>query len=116
MTITIIRIDGTEEQHEVARPDDAFRATAQLIHARTVEMVNLRDGRVMLVDEDGYEVQVVEREPPPGYDFAAERVPVRPLKPANPKATALYHAICVEGTTHQIVGDVAIVNDADFAE
>ena len=113
MTITILRIDGSEEQHEIERAK-AFPLMSQLIGARTLEVVNLRDGRVMCIDEDGYEVVLVERDPLPGFDFVAERVPVRPLKPANAKATALYHAICVPGTTHEIVGDVAIVRDADF--
>jgi hypothetical protein len=36
-------------------------------------------------------------------------------KPANPKATALYRSICKPGTLHSIHGDVAIVNDGDFA-
>jgi hypothetical protein len=36
-------------------------------------------------------------------------------KPVNPKATALYHAICKPGTLHSIHGDVAIVHDGDFA-
>lgn len=115
MVITVIRVDGREEQHEIDRAT-AFPTMQRLIDARTLEVVNLRDGRVMCIDEDGYEVQVVEREPPPSFDFAAERVPLRPLKPANPKATALYHAVCVEGTTHQIVGDVAIVRDVDFKD
>ncbi len=113
MNFTIIRTDGTEEQHEAERRD-AFPVIAKLIGARTLEMVNLRDGRVMIIDEDGYEIEIVERPPPPGYTFAAERVPVKPLKPANLAATALYHAICHAGVTHEIVGDVAIVRDEDF--
>lgn len=40
---------------------------------------------------------------------------IRARKPVNAKATELYHAVCKPGTTHQIVGDVAIVNDEDFA-
>jgi hypothetical protein len=35
-------------------------------------------------------------------------------KPANPKATELYHSVCKPGTLHQIHGDVAIVHDGDF--
>jgi len=34
--------------------------------------------------------------------------------PVNAAATALYHARCLPGTTHQIVGDVVIVPDSDF--
>ena len=36
-------------------------------------------------------------------------------KPVNEKATALYLSVCRPGTTAQIHGDVAIVNDEDFA-
>jgi hypothetical protein len=36
-------------------------------------------------------------------------------KPVNAKATELYRAKCNPGTPFSIHGDVAIVNDADFA-
>ena len=36
-------------------------------------------------------------------------------KPINRKATALYHSVCRPGTIDTIHGDVAIVNDEDFA-
>jgi hypothetical protein len=36
-------------------------------------------------------------------------------KPVNPKATALYHGRCKPGTVFAIHGDVAVVNDEDFA-
>ena len=42
-------------------------------------------------------------------------MPAKPRKPINEKATALYHANCRPGTTHQIVGDVVIVPDEDYA-
>jgi hypothetical protein len=32
-------------------------------------------------------------------------------KPVNPKATALYHAICKPSTIHQIHGNVVILDD-----
>jgi hypothetical protein len=35
-------------------------------------------------------------------------------KPINPKATALYHAICRPGTTGSIHGDVVVASDRDF--
>lgn len=114
MTITIVRTSGAEEQFEIER-HNMIPTIAHLIGARTIEAVRLRNsGRIMLIDEDGYEVELVERPPPPGYSFAMERVPVRALKPVNLAATALYHAICVAGTTHQIVGDVALLQAADF--
>lgn len=94
MTVTILRVSGIEETHELPR----FRAIeniCRLIGARTLDVVGLRDGRVMLVDDEGH--------------VRADRPPV------NPKATALYHGVCRPGTTHQIVGDVAIAIDEDFA-
>jgi hypothetical protein len=36
-------------------------------------------------------------------------------KPINPKATELYRGVCRPGTPYSIHGDVAIVNDEDFA-
>jgi hypothetical protein len=36
-------------------------------------------------------------------------------RPVNPKATQLYHSVCKPGTVWSIHGDVAIVNDKDFA-
>ncbi len=71
---------------------------------------NLRDGRMMIVDANGYEIEMVELSPGRFWNK-----PVRALRPVNAEATKLYHAVCVPGTTHQIVGDVAIVLDEDFA-
>jgi hypothetical protein len=51
MNVTIIRTDGTESQHAVSR----FHDIAPLIGAETLDTVNLRDGRVMPVDDDGWE-------------------------------------------------------------
>jgi hypothetical protein len=55
--------------------------------------VNLRDGRVMFVDDNGISKNL--------------RV--------NAKATGLYHSVCRRGTTHQIRGDVVVAFDNDFA-
>jgi len=87
MRALIIRADGSEQYHEV--PYVSIRA---LIGAETLDTVNLRDGRVMLVDDLGHAKG----------------------KPLNQRATDLYHGICVPGTTHQIVGDVAIIIDAEI--
>ena len=38
-----------------------------------------------------------------------------PPKPVNENATIMYHSICRPGTTWPIRGDVALVNDEDFA-
>ena len=58
------------------------------------DTVNLRDGTVMLVDDTAH----IRNEIPP----------------VNPVATKLYHSVCRPGTTHEILGSVAIVNDKDF--
>jgi hypothetical protein len=62
---------------------------------------------VMLVDDHGYDSHAVEK---PG---GVELVPVQALKPVNRKATELYWSICQLGTTHEIIGDVAICHDGD---
>jgi hypothetical protein len=89
-TIHVIRTDGTEEAHEAKVLN--VRKIYGLIGADCLDTVNLRDGRVMLVDDTG----MIEG------------------KLINAKATALYHSACVPGTMHQIHGDVAITLDADW--
>ena len=115
MTFTIIRTDGREESH-TAPAADVWKTIERLIDAAALAGVNLHDGRVMFVDDNGYDVELVEHPPSDGYDVVVERKATRPRKPVNPKATALYHAICKPDTTHAIVGDVAIVRDGDFAD
>lgn len=66
----------------------------KLVAAELFDTVRLADRvHVMLVDDEGY----------------AKELPV------NEKATALYLERCYPGTTHQILGDVVIVPDDDFA-
>lgn len=91
----VARVNGIVEVF-LGRP--AIREVCQAIGADTLDGVNLRQagrptGIVMMVDDTGF----VDR------------------KPVNKVATEIYHALCVPGTTHQICGDVAFVNDADFA-
>lgn len=105
MQVHIIRSDGSE-QHVQA----SFREISALIGADLFDTVNLRDGRVMVVDDNGYETQTIEHSP--GH---FELRPIKARKPVNAKATAIYHGLCRAGTTHQIVGDVAIVVDAECA-
>lgn len=114
MTLTVMRADGREEQHEVSR-QTAMVEIARLIGAgaRGLDVVNLRDGRVMLVDAHGYETEpeTIDR-----GGMAVVRVkPTVARLPVNAKATELYHSVCQPGTTHQIVGDVVIAFDEDFA-
>lgn len=63
----------------------------------------------MAVDDFGWETEETDH----GNGHIKLR-PVRARKPVNEKATELYHAICVPGTTHQIVGDMAIMHDGEF--
>lgn len=108
----LIRVDGSIE--EFAEPIRKWDAIEKLIGANTVGVVRLRHlgepEHVMLVDDNGYESKCVET------PEAIVLVPVKARKPVNPEATKLYHANCVPGTTHQIVGDVLVVPDEDFAE
>lgn len=84
----LIKTDGTEEQIEF----NGIPGASKAINADTLDTVNLRDGKVMLVDDIGLKKGL----------------------PVNAKATEIYHGICRPGTTHQIVGDVVIALDADF--
>lgn len=74
----------------------SMSAIKQLIGADTLDTVQLRHlGEppfVMVLDDAGH----------------AKGLPV------NAMATALYHANCVPGTTHQIRGDVVLAPDSDF--
>lgn len=118
MKITILRIDGTREEREIGSVD-VFRHIEKAIGANALDGINLRDGRCMFVDDYGYETEFIDhgiKDGPMGPTRHFENRCVRARKPANVEATKLYHAVCNPGTTHQIVGDVAIVNDADFKE
>lgn len=106
----ILRCDGTRE--EVPEPIDMTEVERR-IGAEILDHVMLRHlGRppmVMCVDDKGYEAHAVE------HDGITEMVPTRALKPVNAEATRLYHANCLPGATHQIVGDVYICPDDDYA-
>ncbi len=97
MTVTrkLIRVDGTET--ELQGPH-AIQDVQAMIGADALDMTTLRHMgeplHVMLVDDEG----------------ALKDLPV------NTKATALYHANCVPGTTWKIHGDAVIVPDSDYAE
>lgn len=109
MNVEVIRTSGTREQH-VIDGKLALRRIYKLIDCDTVDMVNLRDGRVMLVDDNGYEPGPVVQHTSNHIEITAGAA----RKPVNEEATKLYHGVCIPGTTHQIVGDVAIVKDEDF--
>lgn len=94
LTRRLIRADGTAK--DLIGPL-SMKEIGKLIGADTLDSVNLRHlgspPRVMLVDDNGHAAG----------------------KPVNEEATRLYHANCYPGTTHQIVGDVVVVLDEDFA-
>jgi hypothetical protein len=105
----LIRTDGTTQVFDKPVPFDEIR---RLIGADTMDTVALhhmgRPLHVMMVDDMGYETKAVVD------GNTTHLVPVRALKPVNLKATELYHANCMPGTLHQIVGDVLVVPDEDF--
>jgi len=105
----IIRCDGSvEERHE--RPNNTNVLAA--IDARSIDVVRIGklepNDVIMVVDDDGYEAHAEQR------PYGVEMVVDRARKPINAIATRLYHAICHPGTTHQVVGDVAVFHDGDY--
>lgn len=100
MKVRVIRVSGEEEEHEfpLVSGRRALEKIYELIDCKTIDVVTLtfhsgQPSLVMVVDDEGYAKE----------------------KPVNPKATQLYHQRCKPGVTHQIVGDVALVNDSVFA-
>src|SRR5882724_10147543 len=111
MNVLIIRTDGKEETHDLTDSEvnySAFRRElCKLLDADTFDIVILRDGRIMYVDDNGWQIEHITK---PGL---TRKVPVRANKPINQKATELYWSICKPGTTHKIVGDVAVVKEME---
>lgn len=110
-TVEILRTDGTREEHLVGK-HCLLEWIRRRIGAEITDSFRLKDGTdcVCILDDRGYETADV-------MIGAGSLVlkPTKPLKPVNEQATQLYHRICKPGTTHQIVGDVAIAHDRDFA-
>lgn len=106
----LIRTDGTtvDLPHPISIND-----ICELIGAKVLDTVNLHHMghplHVMSVDDQGYESRAVTE------GNHTTMVTIRALRPLNPEATRLYHLNCEPGTTHQIVGDVVICPDEDFA-
>lgn len=94
----LIRVDGTEEIFPMVAGPRFLSGVCRTIKADCLDTVILtKDGGVadvvMLVDDTG----MVDG------------------KPINPKATALYHAVCTPGNPFSIHGDVVLVHDGDFS-
>jgi hypothetical protein len=104
----ILHADGSVEDI----PDGGFRRLADLIGANLTDVVMLRHLGpplvVMVIDDRGYESSAVT------VGETTTLVPTKALRPENAAATALYLANCIPGTTHKIVGDVAVVLDSWF--
>lgn len=106
----IIRTDGTIEPVDKPMPVGAIEKMIGAATADTTMLRHLGHPRiVMAVDDNGYETRAEQ------HGNVTELVPVRARKPVNEIATALYLANCTPGTTHQIVGDVYICPDDDYA-
>ena len=108
MEVEVLRTNGTMERKRISR-ENYLQEIRELIGAELLDKINLRDGRVMLLDDGGYEYEVVELAP----NHLEHRV-TRARLPVNEHATVLYHAICRPGVTHQIVGDVVLVHEASL--
>lgn len=108
----LIRTDGTEQDLPHAM---STRELCELIDAETLDTVSLHHMgsplHVMVVDDRGYETEMIDR-----GDGRYVMQPMRALKPINKKATELYLANCKPGTAHEIVGDVVVVPDDDYAD
>ena len=110
LTRRLIRTDGTVQDFEHPLTHSQI---AELIGATVTDTVTLRHMgeplHVMVVDDLGYDTEAITD------GNATLLVPMSAKKPVNAAATRLYHLNCVPGTTHQIVGDVFVVPDEDFA-
>jgi hypothetical protein len=110
-TVLVIRTDGSREVLKITK-GTLLKTVHSAIGAETLDMARIGKADdtdlVMAVDDAGYETEEINHG---GGRF--ELRPIRARKPYNQTATWLYHAICRPGTTHQIVGDVAIFHDGD---
>lgn len=91
MKAKIIHVDGSEEDVEFDQSECHQRIEKEL-DCNALDTVNLRNGYTMYVDDIGLQKE----------------------KPVNKKATALYHGICVPGTTQPIVGDVMVIAESEW--
>lgn len=82
----VLRADGRVEQLQAA---PGIAQCKQLIGAATLDGFSLRDGRYMVVDDNGH---------------ASGR-------PRNEAATAMYLSICRPGTSHFIAGDAVVIDE-----
>lgn len=86
--VEVLRASGAYERYELPF-EVLFEWCRRTIGADALDTVALHDGRLMLVDDDGF----------------AKRLPV------NDAATALYASRCRPDSAPVIVGDVVIVEE-----
>lgn len=91
-TVILIKANGETSKHQFQRL--TISNIKKLVDYDIFDCVNLRDGRVMMVDDISHTREV--------------------KPPINEEATRLYHSVCVLGTTWPILGDVIVTNDADW--
>lgn len=113
----LIRTNGTTQDFASPVPG---RLVAGLIGAgeKGIDFVTLKHMghplHVMHVDGSGHQTKETTSVGPLGET----RITIESIghnKPVNEEATRLYWLNCRPGTTHQIVGDVFICPDDDFA-
>ena len=116
-TRCVLRIDGTIEPIDGPGNLDEYHAKIRaLIGCERTDSFMLADRvHIMILDDAGWEYEVTEERDEATRTVIVTHHTTRALKPVNAEATRLYHAVCVPGTTHEIVGDVVIVPDSDFA-
>lgn len=92
--VKVWRVNGVTEGHSYPPGTKLIPEIEKEIGASILDTVNLRDGRVMVVDDSG----------------------IKKGLPVNPLATALYQTIypLAKSAKRSIYGDVAIADDADF--
>lgn len=90
--VEILHEDGRREEREVGRRGLFEFIRETIAPPQGLDTVNLRDGRVLVVDDTG----MVDG------------------RPVNVAATALYHAVCRPGTVYEIHGTACVARDEDF--
>lgn len=113
----LIKADGTEQTFDAPQPPESIHG---LIGAETTDSVALyhmgrRPLHVMVVDDMGWNFEQIDHGLDPDGVHQFEHRVTTPRKPVNLKATELYRANCRPGVKHQIVGDVYIAPDEEWA-
>lgn len=105
----LIRTDGTHVDFDHPIPVRDFERLLRCSMTDHITLRHLDELHVMFVDDAGYETVPVE------HPWGVELRCTKARKPINVEATKHYHANCVPGTVHQIVGDALIVPERDYA-